>query len=427
MHRYGKADWGGQMFDRIEGMVGIDTTTDVLKILDTKLIDMRIKNNLREKKLLEQEKKVASKQKNSVGTGSPRDDAGIEGIDSAESGVGGEQPGTEVETATSPLPELSKSWFVDNFGVEGGHIAELLVKSGKEELAQAIQPLIEAERRSLLKTIPSVSPDLVNQIPFTDFDWTMLRKNIDTLEIPFRRFVKSWNDGQKEIAYETWSNRISKDARLSWVERKILEKARDVLEKNGSMNSHALQTYGVNGSATKIAMLIKSHGFLYDIVALGSGKRSDSKTLFYGLEQSDVFVKDAGALIGSLYDIGGSIEIGSRGQPRMILPFNSKVCKEYASALNENLEINGIIAEGSGLVIEGELSVAKAIELSLPHTNEKSDLILLQKSLISEDNHDAHRCLLYKFASPQEKVSLMKKWGASDEGMEKLLEDVING
>ena len=163
--------------------------------------------------------------------------------------------------------------------MQGNEIVDLLIKSGRDELVEIIQPLIIQERMSLLKSYPSVSPDLVHTLPFTDFDWEMLQKNHDSLAIPFRRFVKSWNDGNEE-AYDAWSNRISKTERLSLNERKVLEKTQEILDSHGSMNTQSLQSYGVSESTTKIAMLIKSHGFLYDIVALCSGSKNNDKRLF---------------------------------------------------------------------------------------------------------------------------------------------------
>lgn len=421
---FGKAGWGGQMFEkRIEGVFGIESPEDVLKLLDEKLISQEIKNNQLEAKLL-QEKKKAATQQPKEGKGSPRDEAAIEGFDSPNMGGGDKQPGTAVETGNSPLP-VSKTWFVDNFGMQGNEIVDLLIKSGRDELVEVIQPLIIQERMSLLKSYPSVSPDLVHILPFTDFDWEMLQKNHDSLAIPFRRFVKSWNDGNEE-AYDAWSNRISKTERLSLNERKVLEKTQEILDSHGSMNTQSLQSYGVSESTTKIAMLIKSHGFLYDIVALGSGSKNNDKGLFYGLKKHDIFVKDAGALIGDLYEIGGEIEISPRGTPRLILPFNSKVCKEYAHALNTEMDVRGIIAEGNGLVIEGETSVVKAIDASLPHlTKKKGEVNILKKAL--NDDEKAIMCLTYSHSKPQKQVRLLKSWNMSLEAFEEMREAVANG
>lgn len=459
------------MFEgRIEGVFGIESPEDVLKLLDEKIINQKLKLNQQERKLLEQQRKVAGKKgsKEPLGdvsgndeeqswmknrsltgkiadiasfgattnmgktgssarakaAGSPRENAAIEGLDAANMGGSDTQPGTVVETGTSPVP-VSKTWFVDNFGMQGNEIVELFIKSGREEMASIIQPLIVQERMALLKSFPSVSPDLANTLPFTDFDWEMLQKNTESLEIPFRRFVKNWNDGNED-AYDIWSNRITKEERLSLPERKTLHKAQEVLEKHGSMNVQSLQSHGVSGSTTKIAMLIKSHGFLYDIEPMGYGSTTNDRGPFYGLKKNDIFVKDAGALIGDLYEMGGGIEISPRGTPRMILPFNSRVCKEYANALNSELGVRGIISEGNGLVIEGEASVAKAIDASLPHLNEKkSEVVVLKKAL--EDDEHAIMCLTYDKSKPQKQVSLLKSWNLSIEAFEKMKEAVVNG
>lgn len=425
MLNYGKEGWDGQMFEgRIEGVFDVQSPADaIIKVLDTKLVEMELKNNVQEKKLLEQKKKEAAKQKGAA-AGSPRDEASIDGLESSNTGGGDIQPGASVQTATSPVP-VSKTWFVDNFGMQGTEIVDLLIKSGKTQIVGIIQPLIIEERKSLLKSFPSVSADLVDKIPFTDFDWKMLHKNTSSLEIPFRRFVKSWNDGNDD-AYAIWSNRITKEQHLSLPERKTLQKTHEVLDKHGNMNTQSLQTYGVGGSTTKIAMLIKSHGFLYDIEAFGSGSKNNARSLFYGLKKNDIIVKDAGALIGNLYEMGGHYEISPRGTPRIILPFNSRVCKEYAHALNSQLEVRGIIAEGKGLVIEGESSVAKSLDLALPHLNEKKgEIVVLKKALGDDEN--ALRCLTYSQANPQQQVKLLKSWNLSLEAFDELISGVVNG
>ena len=97
------------MFEgRIEGVFGIESPEDVLKLLDEKLISQEIKNKQQEAKLLQEKKKAASKQKE--GTGSPREEAAIEGFDSSNLGGGDKQPGVELDTGNAPLP-MTKTWL----------------------------------------------------------------------------------------------------------------------------------------------------------------------------------------------------------------------------------------------------------------------------------------------------------------------------
>lgn len=428
------------MFDNlnitISATTGVESVDDVLKkLLDEKVIQAEIKQNQAEQKNLAQERKLlADKQKAANDskkekdtTGSPRDDAGLEGMDSPESSTVENQPGTKVDTGTSPVP-ISKNWFIDNFGMSSQDISNLLIKADRIEMLDLIEPLIQAERLALVKSFPSVPESVVDIIPFTDFDWNMLQKNVSTLEIPFRRFVKHWldsnDDEQKEIAYSNWSSRINKGERLSAPEMRILEKTHEVLENYGIMNSQSLQSHGVKGSTARISKLIKSHGFLYDIISTGSGSKHDQKSLFYGLDAANIFIKDAGALINNLYEMGGNIEISPRGIPRLILPFESNVKKEYARALNNELGITGVMAEGKGLVIEGEISVSKAIENALPHGN-IGDLKILKLAMLDDDN--ALKCLTYDLAKGKKQVQLLKSWNMSDKDIVDLKEDIVNG
>lgn len=428
------------MFDNLDITInaesGIESVEDVLmKILDEKLIQQEIKqnqaeqrNNAQESKLLADKKRVAAEsKKNEDLAGSPRDNSGLEGMDSEESSTVENQPGTKVDTTSSPLP-ISKSWFVDNFGMSGMEISNLLVKANRIEMLELIEPLIEAERISLLKSFPSVPSNIIKSMPFTDYDWNMLQKNINTLEIPFRRFVKNWLDSTDEIskqsAYSTWSKRITKGERLSAPEMRILEKTHEVLKNNGIMNSQSLQSHGVKGSTAKISMLIKSHGFLYDIISTGSGSKQDSKGLFYGLDSNNIFIKDAGALINNLYEMGGNIEVSPRGMPRLILPFESNVKKEYARALNNELGITGVMSEGRGLVVEGEISVSKSVENALLHGS-NPDLKVLKMAMLNHD--DALKCLTYDLASKHKQVKLLKMWKMSDDDILSLKEAIVNG
>ena len=415
------------MLNRIEGVEGVESFMDaLLKVDPNKIIDQEIR-------LLNEKKKFNDKQQREETTnsmGGPREDSGIEGMDSANSTAPTQQPGTELNQQPSPLPGMKKSWFKDNFGMEGSEICDLLEKSGRDELVQLIRPLIREERICLLKSYPSVSPALIDELPFTDFDYSMLQKNPDNLNIPFRRFVKSWNDAstdeERDEAYGIWSNRISKQHHLTRREDGILKRCQDLLTENGALNAQSLQSYGLEASTTEISMLIKSHGFLYGISAIGKGKASNVRSMFYDVSRTDMLIKDAGALVGGLFDNGGSIEISSSGKPRLILPFNSAICKHYADALNQEMDTAGVLAEGDGLVIEGEDAVAKALDAGLPYIIErKADAVILRKSI---DNHeDALRCLKYQLSSPSKQVSLLKSWSLSDDDLESLKEAVVNG
>ena len=93
------------MFDNlnitISATTGVESVDDVLKkLLDEKVIQAEIKQNQAEQKNLVQERKLlADKQKAANDskkekdtTGSPRDDAGLEGMDSPESSTVENQP-----------------------------------------------------------------------------------------------------------------------------------------------------------------------------------------------------------------------------------------------------------------------------------------------------------------------------------------------
>jgi hypothetical protein len=422
MQNNGNHDWGGQVLKEIKGIDGVESIADALmKKLDAnKVIDQELKVNLQEKKVLQDKKKV----NNELKVGSPREESGIEGMDSAESTAPTDQPGTEL------TQYLSKTWFRDNFGMEGTEILDVFIKGGREDLIPVLKPLIRAERISLLKSYPSVSEHLIDELPFTDFDYSMLQRNPKTLEIPFRRLVKSWNDANddpdREQAYQSWSNRISKESHLTRREHLILKQCAEHLNDRGAMNAQSLQSYGLDASSTEVSMLIKSHGFLYGISAVGSSRKANMRGTFYDVERGDLLVKNAGALIGGLFDHGGAIELNPQGLPRLILPFNSAICKHYATALNQELGVAGIIAEGDGLVIEGEQSVSKSLDIAIPFIHNKTDEAIILRKAIDQDK-EALRCLNYDQSSTRSKVALLKAWNMSDEDFITMKESVVNG
>ena len=90
------------------------------------------------------------------------------------------------------------------------------------------------------------------------------------------------------------------------------------------------------------------------------------------------------------------------------------------------MDVRGIIAEGNGLVIEGETSVVKAIDASLPHlTKKKGEVNILKKAL--NDDEKAIMCLTYSHSKPQKQVRLLKSWNMSLEAFEEMREAVANG
>ena len=427
MPKHGVTGWGGWMLNRINSVFGIESHLDAIKKLmdDEESLSEDLQENQKQEQQLNEK---LNEVRNKPNKGSPREGASIEGLDSEESTSNpADQVGSKVGEQTSPTPLIGKSWFMDEFGMYGSDVHNMLLKNDQEEMAKAIYPLIKEERKALLASYPRVDASLIEEIPFTDFDFNTLQKNEDTLRIPFLRFVKSWNDSvdhdERMKAYHTWHNRINKSERLSTREHKILSKCEEILTVNGSMNSQALQSQGVNSSPSEISMLIKSHGFLYGISSKGSGKTGQSYV--YDIDRSDVVVKDVGGLLANLYENGGRLELGVGGSPRMILPFNSSLNKEYAVAINNEMGVRGVSAEGQGLVIEGETSVLKALEMTIDKTKMNGDLIVLLKALQGDIN--ALKVVAYENKSPRNQVSLLKSLNMSVEKMKQIKEDIVNG
>lgn len=362
-------------------------------------------------------------EKNKQKPSNPRQDASIEGMDNPQSDVP-EQPGTELPN--DPVP-ITRSWFMDNYGMTGREVADLLIKANDLQTLDSIQNLLRMEKMAILDYFPGVSPSMVDELPMTDLDYDALNKHTNRLELPFRRFVKSWSssdDEGKKNAEMVWRSTVDKTERLSQREQNILTKCKDVLIERGALNAQTLKSYGVSASAAEISSLIKSHGFLYDILAVGQFSKSVGRGLFYDVKRYNIMLKDADRFLAGLIETGGEIKLDSRLNPRIEMKFHAPNAPWYADALKSELGVENIFAEGVGIVIEGDFAVKKALDLSLPYMNNHDDANLLSKAL------DGNRDALIVFAhersdNPKHKADLLKSNDISYDHYAKMKEEVM--
>jgi len=299
-----------------------------------------------------------------------RQDAGIEGLD-MEGSDSPDMPGTKLP-AKSPYPLITRSWFIDSFGITGSELTEILVKANDLVTLDAIQPLLRMEKEAILAHFVGVSSSLVDELPMTDMDYDALNKNAERLDLPFRRFVKCWissGKGGKREAEKLWRTTIDTSERLSNRERNILLKCRTALDGRGALNAQTLKSYGVQASPAEISSLIKSHGFLYDIISVGQFSKSVGRGLFYDVRRRDVLLKDADRFIAGLIENNSVFKMDSRFYPRIEMRFSAPTAPWYATALKEEIDVENIEARGSRLIIEGEKAVLKALEVAVPHLN----------------------------------------------------------
>ena len=363
--------------------------------------------------------------------GGPREEAGVRGMkNELSTSAPAETDGSEVTpppNAELPPTKITKTWFVDNFGMSSAKISEILVKAEAHDVLEKIQPLIMEERKAIVKQYEGVDPEIVNDLPLQDVDYAHLSKNSERLRIPFLQLAKAWTSDDQETrdkAYNLWRNRIDKSARLSTRENAILERCSEVMYERGPMNAQTLQSYGVSSPSKEIAKLIKSHGFLYDIVTAGQGTKADERSLFYDIDRPDVVIKNVGRLVGSLLDTGGELGIGPRGEPRLTMPFSSLNAPAYANAVKSEMGVRNVRAEGSSLIIEGDFAVQKALEWAIPSMNEKkNDAIIMKKAL--EGHEDAQKLLAFNYALPSSQMDMMKAWNWSIEKFDTVLKEVI--
>ena len=393
--------------------------TDVAVNLATnKLTDKRKETEQAEKEVESAQQQAAQRQQEN--TPDPRAGASIEGVDREGSVPPTEQPGADLP-ANAPL-DITRSWFIDNFGMSGRELSEILVKARDLHTLDSIQPLLKMEKAAILKHFTGVSPSLVGVLPITDMDYDALNRHSERLDLPFRRFVKTWTSSDqkgRDDAEELWRTTIDKSERLSNRERNLLQKCRDTLQYRGALNAQTLKSYGIQASPAEISSLIKSHGFLYDLISVGQFSKSVGRGLFYDVRRRDVLLKDADRFIAGLIETDALIKLDSRLNPRIEMRFYAPTAPWYADALNRTIG-SGVAAEGRGLVIEGENAVFKALEMAEPYLNGHAPAATrLLKGL--RGDKDALILIAYESMKPPEQMKLLKKHRIDDEKMEALL------
>lgn len=353
-------------------------------------------------------------------TSDPRAGASIEGVDREGSVPPTEQPGADLP-ANAPL-DITRSWFTDNFGMTGRELSEILVKARDLRTLDSIQPLLKMEKVAILKHFTGVSSSLVDVLPITDMDYDALNKHSERLDLPFRRFVKTWTNTDqkgKDNAEELWRTTIDKSERLSNRERNLLQKCRETLRHRGALNAQTLKSYGIQASPAEISSLIKSHGFLYDLISVGQFSKSVGRGLFYDIRRRDVLLKDADRFIAGLIENDARIKLDTRLNPRIEMQFYAPTAPWYADALTKTIG-SGVAAEGRGLVIEGENAVFKALEMAEPYLNGHAPAATrLLKGL--RGDKDALILIAYETMNPTEQINLLKKHRIDDEKMEAML------
>ena len=406
------------MLKEINYQFGVETFEDVLLKVLPKLDDPVVEQKERELENAKQQQEQREEQQQAEkDLKRIADEGDIQGLNSPESTPAPDsQPG-----ATLDGRDITRSWFVENFGLTSDEIIDVLNKAESnlgEEALTLMAPLIAAEQKAILKHFSSEV--LFEELPLTDSDYAILNKAIERLDLPFRRFLKSWRDSntdeEREEAYNQWSQIANKSERISSRESTILASASQLLMKNGIMDAKGLIEAGVPSTSAKLANLIKSHGWLFDIEVAGKGSKSNQKALFYDIHRGSAIIKNSGRFIGSLWEADGRVEVDSRGVPRLVLPFSSVNATGYVETLKGVMGVSAVKAEGSSIVFMGDEAVLKACEMSYEFLNEnKATSTIVQKAIKGDER--AIQLFAYQNTVPAKQVSLLKKWKITEEDL----------
>ena len=190
------------------------------------------------------------------------------------------------------------------------------------------------------------------------------------------------------------------------------------------MNAHTLKFNGVRASPAEISSLIKSHGFLYDIVSVGVVSKSVGRGLFYDIKRRDVILKDAGRFLAGLIETGSNFKFDVRSNPRIELNFKAPTAPWYATALNKEMEIECVKPSSGGLTIEGERGVLKALDMALPHiVSDNHEAFLLEKAL--RRDKDALTVMTYDSLDKKKQVAFLKNKRLSVNDFDLMKEEVM--
>ena len=354
----------------------------------------------------------------------------IGGMDGNEGGgAPTEQPGTDVTAPPTAETPVTKSYFIDNFGISGGELIGLLQKGGEETVLDSVIHLLHQEQRAVLKQFDWWEDSDWNLLELKDNDFNLVSMFPDRLELPLRQTIvgvkKAKGEQERSEIWKGWHSRLDAENRLSRRERGILTECHNTLLKHGAMNSQTISSYGVKASSSEIGSLIKSYGYLFDVTVVGKGTKHDDRTLYYGTPKPPIFLKTVDSFVGNLWEVEGSLELTPTGAPRLTLPFNTKRGADYTVVLKQRLGVEGISWEGNKFVIEGSKSFQKAAIQALPYLTEKRENASLYLSALDGNVH-AERILQYRH-NPDLQVELLKEWNVAEEKIDTWVEAIVNG
>ena len=111
-------------------------------------------------------------------------------------------------------------------------------------------------------------------------------------------------------------------------------------------------------------------------------------------------------------------------KPRIEMRFNAPTAPWYADALNNEMDMNCVKSTSSGLCIEGEKGVIKAVEMASPYITDSShEAFMLSKALVGDK--DALIVMVHDSLNRREQVTFLKSKNVSIERFDKMKEKVL--
>jgi hypothetical protein len=145
------------------------------------------------------------------------------------------------------------------------------------------------------------------------------------------------------------------------------------------------------------------------------------------VKRREILLKDTGQFLAGLIGTQSAdiFKFDKRLNPRIEFFFSAPNAPWYASALKSELNVENIRASGSRLVIEGEIAVKKALEVSSEYLNGDGGEARKMLRALNGDK-SALIVLAYDLTPMKDRASILKTHRIKPEDFVKLREEVMS-
>ena len=315
-----------------------------------------------------------------------------------------------------PFPNTGEGWFETHLGCSSNDFISKLEKMREhEEMAHEVDLIMrDVEILKSLETEATIASlswsdgnfDVIKSLS-SDEDMVNLRKFGESRKVSLIQACNQWKDADtalkmldefehvwgeeernawalamtsKSDAKQMWKSSLHQITRLTQKERDTLEKASDILEKEGSLSSRLLQERMMEESIIhksmtppKLGKLLSMYGEEFDIV---SGSKRGS---FVKMDKTGLIIKDPWVYAADFLDSDGVVTITERGEPKVTFVSKGVRGKAHCEELHKAIGCGSLqISKSTNthrIVFFTEDDIVKLLEGVLPHLSDKKDSV----------------------------------------------------